>query len=322
MSGAMWMNNIHAVKNVSKTDKRRKLWQRIYNYRQLYLLAAPGLLFYIVFKLLPMWGLSLAFVDYSARLGVFGSPFMGIKNFVDFFNNKFFSMMLVNTLTFSGMNLALFFPIPILLALLINEAASTRFKRIVQTLVYMPHFLSWVVVTGLTFFLLSTDIGIINKAIVQLGGKSRSFLTDKNLFKWIILGQNIWKEAGWGTIVFLAAITQIDPSMYEAAVIDGARRYQQIWYITLPLIIPTIVTLFIIRLGSALDVSFEQVLLMKNALVRDAAEVFDTYSYYVGIQRGNFSIAVTVNLFKSVVSMALVILANRSIKAIGQDGIY
>ena len=304
------------------TTVKRSLGRRLYNYRQLYVLAAPGLLFYLIFKIMPMWGLSLAFVDYSARLGVFGSPFMGLKNFQDFFGNRFFPMMLRNTLTFSGMNLLLYFPIPILLALLINEAGSVRFRRMVQTLVYMPHFLSWVVVTGLTFFLFSTDIGLVNKIILQSGGKVKSFMTDKALFKWIILGQNIWKEAGWGTIVFLAAITQIDPGMYEAATIDGAKRFQQILYITLPSIVPTIITLFIIRLGSALDVSFEQVLLMKNALVRDAAEVFDTYAYYVGIERGNFSVAVTVNLFKGFISMVLVFLSNRAIKATGQEGIY
>ena len=308
--------------NAIQRTGRASLWRRMVNYRQLYLLAVPGLLFYLIFRIAPMWGLSLTFVDYSARLGVFGSPFVGLKNFADFFSNRFFGMMLRNTITFSGMNLLLYFPIPILLALLINEARSTHFKRIVQTVVYMPHFLSWVVVAGLTFFLLSTDVGIINKIIRQSGGQVRSYMTDKAMFKWIILGQNIWKEAGWGTIVFLAAITQIDPGMYEAAIIDGAKRHQQIYYITLPCIVPTVVTLFIIRLGSALDVSFEQVLLMKNALVRDASEVFDTYAYYVGIQRGNFSTAVVVNLFKGVVSMALVILSNRAIKALGQDGIY
>lgn len=298
------------------------LRRRIYNHRHFYLLALPGILFYTLFKLLPMWGQLLAFFNYSPKKGIFGSEFVGFKNFIDFFNNKYFGLMMRNTLVMSAMSLFFYFPIPILLALLINEAQSVRFKRVVQTLVYMPHFLSWVVVAGLTFFVFSTDVGIINKFIVQMGGKTKSFLTDKNLFWWVILGQNIWKEAGWGTIVFLAAITQVDPGMYEAAIIDGATRMQQIVYITLPSILPTIITLFIIRLGSALDVSFEQVLLMKNALIREVAEVFDTYSYNVGIQQGNFSIAVTVNMFKSVVSMALVILSNKAIKAMGQEGIY
>ena len=298
------------------------LRRRIYNHRYFYLLALPGILFYTLFKLLPMWGQLLAFFNYSPKKGIFGSEFVGFKNFIDFFNNKYFGLMMRNTLVMSAMSLFFYFPIPILLALLINEAQSVRFKRVVQTLVYMPHFLSWVVVAGLTFFVFSTDVGIINKFIVQMGGKTKSFLTDKNLFWWVILGQNIWKEAGWGTIVFLAAITQVDPGMYEAAIIDGATRMQQIVYITLPSILPTIITLFIIRLGSALDVSFEQVLLMKNALIREVAEVFDTYSYNVGIQQGNFSIAVTVNMFKSVVSMALVILSNKAIKAMGQEGIY
>ncbi len=310
---------------VSGTEKGKKyaeLKRRMYNYRYIYLLALPGVAFYLIFKILPMWGQLLAFFDYNAKLGIFGSEFVGLKNFIDFFNNKYFGLMMRNTLVMSAMNLLFYFPIPILLALLINEARSVRFKRMVQTMVYMPHFLSWVVVAGLTFFVFSTDVGIVNKLIVQMGGKTKSFLTDKSLFWWVILGQNIWKEAGWGTIVFLAAITQVDPGMYEAAIIDGAKRMQQIIYITLPSIVPTIITLFIIRLGSALDVSFEQVLLMKNALVRDVAEVFDTYSYNVGIQQGNFSIAITVNMFKSVISMGLVILSNKAIKAMGQEGIY
>ena len=304
------------------SGNRLTLRRRIYNHRYFYLLALPGVTFYLLFKLLPMWGQLLAFFNYSPKKGIFGSEFVGFKNFTDFFNNKYFGLMLRNTLVMSAMNLLFYFPIPILLALLINEARSVGFKRVVQTVVYMPHFLSWVVVAGLTFFVFSTDVGIINKFIVQTGGKAKSFLTDKHLFWWVILGQNIWKEAGWGTIVFLAAITQVDPGMYEAAIIDGASRMQQVVFITLPSIVPTIVTLFIIRLGSALDVSFEQVLLMKNALVREVAEVFDTYSYNVGIQQGNFSIAVTVNMFKSVVSMALVILSNKAIKAMGQEGIY
>lgn len=301
---------------------RRRLGRRIYNHRYIYLLILPGLAYFLIFRILPMWGQLLAFYNYSPRAGILGSEFVGFDNFTNFFKNKYFGLMLRNTLVISAMNLLFYFPVPILLALLINEARSLRLKRLVQTVVYMPHFLSWVVVTGLTFFLLSTDVGVFNKLIVSSGGSAKSFLTDKSLFWWVILGQNIWKEAGWGTIVFLAAITQIDPSMYEAATIDGAKRWKQIVYITLPCIMPTIVTLFIIRLGSALDVSFEQVLLMKNALVRDVAEVFDTYSYNVGIQQGNFSIAVTVNMFKGVVSMALVIASNKVIKALGQDGIY
>ena len=301
---------------------RSRLGWRIFNHRYVYLLILPGLAYFLIFRILPMWGQLLAFYDYSPRAGLLGSDFVGFENFTNFFKNKYFGLMLRNTLVISAMNLLFYFPVPILLALLLNEARSLRLKRVVQTVVYMPHFLSWVVVAGLTFFLLSTDVGVINKLIVSSGGKATSFLTDKKLFWWVILGQNIWKEAGWGTIVFLAAITQIDPTMYEAATIDGAKRWKQILYITLPCIMPTIITLFIIRLGSALDVSFEQVLLMKNALVRDVAEVFDTYSYNVGIQQGNFSIAVTVNMFKSVVSMALVIGSNKLIKSMGQDGIY
>ena len=177
-------------------------------------------------------------------------------------------------------------------------------------------------IARLTFFLFSSDIGLINKIFLDSGGETVGFLSDPDLFWWFLLGQNIWKEIGWNSIIFLAAITQIDLAMYEAALIDGATRMQKIRYITLPSIAPTIITMFIIRLGNVFDVSFEQILMMKNSFVMDVAEVFDTYSYTQGIMQGNFSTAITVGIFKGVVSVILVILSNKIIKQLGYDGIY
>lgn len=300
---------------------RRQLTRYQY-YRQIYLLIALGVVYFAIFKLGPLWGILVAFVDYNPYKGLLGSTWVWFKHFVDFFGSRNFPQMLRNTLVINLMNLVFFFPAPIALALLLNEIRSERYKRLNQTLLYMPHFMSWVVITGLTFFLLSVDVGLVNKALMSMGAEPISFLSNPRLFWWIVLGQNIWREIGWGTIIFLAAISQIDPSLYEAATIDGAGRVQQISRITLPSILPTIVVLFILRMGRIMEVSFEQILLMSNPYVREVSEVFDTYAYTVGVQQGNFSIGVAVGLCKSAIGLAMVVASNAAIKRTGQEGIY
>jgi ABC-type polysaccharide transport system, permease component len=297
-------------------------WRVYFNYRQIYLLALPGLIYYVVFKLGPVWGYALAFEDFNPYKGLFGSAFVGLRNFAEFFQSKYFLLMLRNTVAISLLNLFFYFPAPILLALLLNEIRFEGLKRLNQTLLYLPHFMSWVVITGLTFFLLSTDVGLVNKAIAGVGGRPVSFLSNPHLFWWIILLQDIWKEVGWGTIIFLAAISQIDPSLYEAAVMDGATRIQQTMRITLPSIMPTIVILFILRLGKILDVSFEQIILMYNPFVKSVAEIFDTYAYNQGVVQGNYSLGVAVGLCKSALGLVLVVASNKITKALGQEGIY
>ena len=182
-----------------------------------------------------------------------------------------------------------YFPAPIILALILNEIGSSVYKRINQTIVYLPHFLSWVVISGLTFFIFSTDVGAINKILISAGREPIAFLAKSNLFWWILLFQTVWKETGWGTILFLATISQVNPELYESAKIDGANRINMIHHITIPALVPTITVLFILRLGSMLSVSFEQILLMRNPYVYEVSEVFDTYSYNQGVQMGNFS---------------------------------
>ncbi|WP_274649518.1 ABC transporter permease [Paenibacillus humicola] len=300
-------------------EKRKGMYVK---YRYVYLLVMPGLLYFLLFKIAPMWGLLIAFKDFSPFRGIWGSPWVGFHYFEQFFTSAYFYIMLRNTLVISLMNLVFYFPAPILLALLINEIRSNTFKRLNQTIIYMPHFLSWVVITGITFFMLSSDVGLVNKFIVHAGGEPAAFLSNPKLFWWVLLAQNTWKEVGWGTILFLAAITQIDPSQYEAATMDGATRMQKLLYITIPSILPTIIVLFILRLGQVMDVGFEQVLLMSNPFVRDVAEVFDTYSYNQGINQGNFSVAVTVGIFKSFAGLVMVVLSNRFVKKMGHTGIY
>jgi putative aldouronate transport system permease protein len=319
MQTAQRVSNIKHSTWKLKWSKRRRAY---YNYRYAYLLVIPGFLYFLLFRVAPMWGLLIAFKDYSPFAGLWKSEWVGFKHFAEFFSNEYFYMMLRNTLVISFMNLIFFFPAPILLALLLNEIRLEKFKRLNQTIVYMPHFLSWVVITGITYFMLSSDVGLLNKVIVSGGGESISFLSNPDLFWWVLLSQNIWKEIGWGTIIFLAAITQIDPSQYEAATIDGASRMQKICKITIPSIMPTIIVLFILRLGHVMDVGFEQVLLMGNPFVRDVAEVFDTYSYNQGINQGNFSTAITVGVFKSMVGMVMVLISDRIVKRMGYNGIY
>lgn len=304
-----------AVLRRSRLGKMKLYWQ-------IYVLMAGGLLAYLIFRILPLWGLSLAFVDYNIVGGILNSPFAGLRHFTDLFTSEQFFVMLRNTLGISLLNLFVAFPAPILLALLLNEVKSERFKRLSQSIVYMPHFLSWPVITGITFFLFSVDIGVVNKFITANGGQAQSFLSTPGTFWIVLLLQNVWRECGWGSIIYLAAISQIDTSFYEAATVDGATRMQKVLRITLPCLTPTIVVMFIMRLGTLLDVSFEQVLMMTNDFVTSVSEVFDTYTFRIGIQRGNYSIGTAVGLCKSVVGLCLVLASNWLVKKADGDGIY
>lgn len=291
-------------------------------YWQLYVLMLPGLLYFIIFKIGPVWGLGLAFYDYNIFGGFAASEFVGFKNFIDVAQYDTFLLMFRNTLAINIINLTFFFPAPIILALLINEIRNTTYKRFAQTIVYLPHFLSWVVIAGLTFFLLSTDVGAVNKLIRSAGREPIPFLSNPAYFWWLLLGQNIWREAGWGTILFLASMSQINPELYDASTIDGANRLQQVFRITIPSIIPTIIVLFIMRMGRMMDVAFEQVLLMRNPFVYNVSEVFNTYSYNQGVSMGNYDIGTTVDIYKSVIGLFLVIISNAIIKKTGNEGLY
>lgn len=313
---------LRKLKTMSKAGHSVGLVSRMVKHRALYLLVLPGLIFFLVFKIAPMWGLLLAFKDYNPFLGFFGSDWVGFKHFSDLFGSSTFYIMLRNTLAINLIALVFHFPLPILLALMLNEIRHERFKRINQSIVYLPHFLSWVVVASMTFFLLSIDVGIVNKLIAESGGETISFLSEPNYFWALLTAQSMWKEAGWGTIIFLAAMAGVDPQRYEAAVVDGAGRFRQIWHITLPAIRPTIIILLILRLGSMADTGFEQILLMMNPLVRSVGEVFDTYSYTYGILQGKISVGVTVGMFKGLVGLVLIVTANKIVRKLGHEGIY
>ncbi|RAU96133.1 sugar ABC transporter permease [Paenibacillus sp. YN15] len=303
-------------------SRSRRLWLDVRRDRYLYLLAFPGLLFFLIFKYVPMWGVTIAFQNYSPYQGMFKSDWVGLEHFISFFSNPDFLLLFRNTMAINLMSLILFFPLPIVLSLLLNEIRREGYKRLVQSIVYMPHFLSWVIISGLTFMLFAKGEGLVNNLLEAAGFERMNFLTNPNGFWLMLTMQSIWKEAGWGTIIFLAAIAGVDPQLYEAARMDGAGRIRQMWHVTLPAIRNVIIILLILRLGHMMDVGFEQVFLMYNGAVSQVAEVFDTYVYRVGIQQGQFSFSTAAGLFKSLVGLALVVGSNALAKKLGQDGIY
>ena len=294
-------------------DIRRSKW--------LYLLLIPGLIYFIIFKYLPMWGIIIGFEDYSPFLGPFNSAWKGLYWFQRFFSTKKWIDYMANTLILSFMSIIFTFPAPIILALMLNEIRGMRYKKLTQTLLYMPHFISIVIVVSITYVIFGTD-GIIYKLTVQLLGYKIDYLGDPSAFRWMIVGQAIWKETGWGTIIFLAALTNVDTQLYEAAMIDGANRMQRLWHITLPAIRSTIVLLLVLRMGSVLDTGYEHLILMSNAMNRSVSQTLDVFVYQNGIVNGQLSYTTAVGLMKSLVSVILVVSSNKIAHALGEEGLY
>lgn len=311
--------------NIMQQTRRGKMntvLKRFKKDKWLYILVMPGALYFLIFKYVPMWGVLLAFKNYQPFLGFMKSDWVGVEHFRVFFQNPEFVMLLRNTLVLSLYNLVFFFPAPIILALLLNEVRRSFFKRTIQTMIYVPHFISMVIVASLTYVFLTTEGGTVNEFLFEHIGRKIDFLTSPDWFRPLIIFQTIWKECGWGTVIFLAALAGVDIEQYEAAIVDGANRWKQTWHITLPSIRSTIVILLILRMGTILDNGFEQIYLMMNALNREVAEVFDTYVYTMGITQGAFSYSTAVGLFKSVIGVTLVLGTNWLAKKFGESGIY
>jgi len=288
----------------------------------LYLMLAPGLLYFIIFKYLPMFGIVIAFQDYVPYVGIAGSKWVGFKHFDRFFHEPVFWVLMRNTLLLGLYQIVFYFPFPIMLALLLNEVRQALFRKFIQTVIYIPHFISWVVVVGISYMLLNAQDGIIMGLLHQAGWQPQDALGSPGWFRPLLTLQVIWKESGFGTIIFLAALAGVDPQLYEAAKMDGANRWQQVLHVSLPALRSTIVILLVFRLGTFLDTGFEQIFLMVNALNRSVGDVFDTYVYERGLTQGQFSYTAAVGLFKSVISLILVLLANRTAKAFGEEGVY
>lgn len=288
----------------------------------IFLIALPGILHFIVFKYVPLFGNIIAFQNYDLFMGMLHSPWVGFDNFIRMLSYGEFLNVLRNTLLISLYQLVFGFPAPFILALLLNEMRTMWLKRVNQTLLYLPHFLSWIIVGGIFIELLAPQ-GFINSILGMLFGWADTyFITEPHYFRGILVFTGIWKSAGWGTIIYLAALAGVNPNLYEAAMIDGAGRWKQMIHITLPSIVPVIVTLFLLNVGHFLDQNVEQVLAFLNPLVRDVGEVIDTYVYRLGVIGAQFSFTTAIGIFKSVVSLILVVSLNQLSKKVTGETIY
>lgn len=288
----------------------------------LYLMLVPGILFLLLFRYTPMYGIVIAFKDFNIFDGLAASPWVGWENFEKLFHSRDFARVFRNTLLISVYKIIFLFPLPIILAVLMNEIKNMIFKRGIQTIVYLPHFLSWVIVSGLFLDILSTNGGIVNKMIVSLGGEPISFFMNTSVFRSVLISSAGWKEVGWGMIIYLAAIAAIDPQLYEAAKIDGAGRFRQIWHITVPGLMPIIMLMFILRLGNILEAGTEQILVMYNSIVYAVADVIGTYVYRIGLGQQDYSFSTAVGLFDSVIGFILIITGNYLSRKFLQRGIW
>lgn len=307
---------------LSFETKKKSFWTTIIEYRYMYLLILPAILFYIIFCYVPMYGIQLAFKDFNFAKGVFASSFIGLDHFEKMFSLTGFRQALINTLIIAGQRLLIEFPFPIIVTLLLNEVRNNRLKKVYQTVYTFPHFLSWVIVSGIMVNFLSSN-GTLNQLLGIFGFTSDvSLLTQASAFRWILYSTSIWKEMGWGTIIYLAAIASIDPQLYESATIDGANRWQQMKAITWPCLRNTVAILFILAIGGIMNGGFDQIYNMYNPTVYDVSEIIDTYVYRVAfLEAGDYGFSTAVGLFKSIINAFMLFGANYVVKLLGQDGI-
>jgi putative aldouronate transport system permease protein len=298
-----------------------RLSTRIWKARFLYLLILPTIIYFFIFAYLPFVGLQIAFKDFQIFKGMWASPWVGFDHFIDVFTSVKFPQLIRNTLLISFYKLMFGFPVPILFALLLNEVRILWFKKTIQTVTYFPHFLSWVIFAGIIFNFIG-PLGIINLVLKDIGIEPINFMTNPDYFRSILVITGILKEFGWGAIIYLAALSGLDPQLYEAAKIDGAGKLRQIWHITLPGLRSTIVLLFILSLGHILDAGFDQVFMLYNGAVLGVGDIIDTYVYRVGLLEAQYEMATAVGLFKGVVGMVLIVTANKVIRRLGEKSLW
>lgn len=309
---AAWENEDRSGRLSRLADGLREWWPY-------YLMLFPGIVYFVLFHYLPILEARLAFED----LRILGpNVWVGMKHFAQLFASPVFFQVLANTLIISAMKIVFVFPLPILLALLINEVRSGRFRRGVQSVIYLPHFLSWVVIAGIFIAALSPSTGVVNDLREMVGLQRRAFMTDAGAIRWVLVWSEAWRSAGWDSLLYFAAILAIDPALYEAAEMDGANRWQKMLHITLPGIVPTIATLFILNVGLFLNAGFDQVFNLSNDAIRDRIDIIDTYVYRLGITGGQFSLATAAGLFKGVIGMILMIGAHSLSKRLTGKGVW
>ena len=302
----MKIQTMHTQTKAAPTDIRA--WTRNW---QLYLFLAPTLIYFLVFRYYPMIGLQIAFKDFSPMLGIWGSPWIGGEHFRRFFSSSEFWNLLSNTMLLSVAQLVVMFPVPILLALMINQMRSGKYRRIVQTVIYAPHFISTVTLVGILFVFLSTRTGVVNKVIELMGGNAIFFMGEAGWFRPLYVLSSLWQNSGWGTIVYLAALTAISPELHEAAIVDGATKIQRIRHIDIPGILPTAVVMLILNLGNLMSIGFEKAFLMQTSLNMPRAEIISTYVYKVGLLGAQFGFSTAVGFFNSVINLILILSVNR-----------
>lgn len=302
------------------TKRLKSIWY----YKAMYAMLLPGVVWYVLFRYMPMYGAVIAFKDYNLRKGIIGSPWAEplFKHFEVFFQSPYFMQILSNTLILSVAKLVLGTVCAILLALILNECANRTYMRVVQTLTYMPHFLSWVIIYGITLSFFSETSGLVNQALAAVGMKKVPFLSSPSYFRQVLVFTDIWRECGWSAIIYVATIAGIDPALYEAGRIDGASRIQMIRHITLPSISDVIVIMLILHLGSVLDAGFDQVYVFYSVPVYSVSDIIDTWVYRTGLEQLNFSLASAVGLFKSLIGIILIATSNSIAKRLGGSGIW
>ena len=306
------------MKKQSFSQRAKKDFKRN---RALYLLVLPVLIFYIVFHYKPMYGAIIAFKDYSPGIGIADSPWVGFANFTRFFNGPYFTRLIRNTLLLSLYSLLFGFPAPIILALLLNEVRNKKFKSVTQTITYLPHFISMIVVTGMiSNFCLSN--GLFNDIIVLFGGERSPLLQNPNLYRTIYVASSIWQEVGWGSIIYLSALSGVDAQLYEAAAIDGAGKWKQMLNVTLPGISPTIITMLILKMGSLMSLGYEKTILLYNASTYETADIISSYTYRVGLLDQDWSYSTAIGLFNSVINCILLVLSNRLSKKLSDTSLW
>lgn len=309
MSDPMLVMNTRRIRRV---EKKKKIKQ----YRVLLIMLIPAMIYYIIFHYLPMYGVLLAFKDFKITEGIIGSPWAGLRHFEKIMNDTYFFTVLKNTIVISLYKLVFGFPVPIIFALLLSEVSNVKFKKMVQTVSYLPHFISWVVLAGIFFTLFSLD-GPINGIVKMFGGDPMLFLADDRYFRTILVVTSIFQGFGWGSIIYFAAISSIDPQLYEAAVLDGAGRFKRMVYISIPMLAPVIAIMLILSMSGILDAGFDQIFNMYNVKVYNVSDIIDTYVYRKGLIEMNYSYATAVGLFKSVVALILIVIVNQIVKWIG-----
>lgn len=300
-------------------SKLKKRWNE---QKYLFFMILPCLTFYFIFHYLPMYGVIIAFQKYDVVKGITGSSWVGLDNFIRFFEGPYAWRLIRNTLLLSIYNLVFYFPIPIIFALFLNEVKNRHFKKVVQTVSYLPHFVSVVIVVGMLQSLLSPSTGVINRMIESLGGEPVNFFMQPNWFRTLYISSTVWQEFGWGSIIYLAALSSVDGGLYEAAHLDGAGRFRCMWNITLPSISPTIITLLILKVGNLLTVGYEKVIMMYNPGIYETADIISSYVYRVGVSQANYSFGTAVGLMNSIVSMVLILITNTVSKRLTETSLW